>query len=415
MTNQAVPRIIGIDQLSDETALVREDKMFVREAVNVDIDAENNISRRKGATVQLPGMGYHSLYSSSRGLLMLCYKNLLGVYTPETATFAPLILMDDAYTTSFTEVNQTLYAMNPSFSCMFLPGSGTPKPLGVPLPTVEVEFSVISSGAMEEGSYGIAYSVVDPDGEESGLSRVIKLTLEAGQGVLANMLMIMPGYKYRIYMTTANGEELRQALELDADTISVQILAPEEGRQAETFGLEPPPYGYMIRSFGARLLIASFDGHIYYTEAFRPHLYAPENSIAVEGYASLVESVNDGVFIGDRYGVRFYKGDDPSDWVVENASPERAIFNTGTTVSGSFFGGELEQYDSVAVWLTQSGYQVGLPSGKVMRLNADQLKTPAYVQGCSVVSIFDGRKQVITAVNSNELADASVALDSTTI
>lgn len=415
MARQPVLPVIGVNQLADETALDLEERMFVREANNVDIDANNNINRRRGATIQLAGAGYHSFYSTSRGWLMLCHQSELGVYDPATATFSPMTDMGDAYRTSFTEVNQTLYAMNPSFSCMFLPGSGTPKPIGVPLPSVEVEFDVISSGDMEEGTYGIAYSIVDPDGEESGLSRVTTLTLEAGQGVSAMMLMIMPGYKYRIYMTTANGEELRQATEFDADTTTVQILVPEEGRQAETFGLEPAPFGHIIRSFGARLLIGTASGYVYYTDAFRPHLYDPKNYVLIEGYVTLMEPVDNGVFVGDRYGVRFYRGDDPSSWEVVDASPEVAIFGTGTTVSGSYFGGELAKYDSVAIWLTRSGYQVGLPTGEVLRLNAGQVKTPAYVQGCSVVSLSDGRKQVITAVNSNQLADASVALDSTTI
>jgi hypothetical protein len=415
MTQVKLPRIVGVNQLADETALAVEDNMFVRKAVNVDIDSRNNVSRRKGATLQLAGTGYHSMYETSRGWTMLCRKNELGRYDTATATFLPMTSMTDAYTTSFTEVNRVLYAMNPSFSCMFLPTSGTPKPIGVPLPSIEVEFRVIASGDMEEGTYGVAYTLVDPDGEESGLSKLVTLDLEAGQGIGCTMLMVLSGYRYRFYMTTANGSELRQAAEIDADTTSLQILAPEEGRQAETQGLEPPPFGNVIRGFNARLLIGTLDGYVYYTEAFRPHLYHPDNFVSMQGYVTLLEPVGNGVFIGDRTGVYFYKGQDPTEWSVELVSPERAIFNTGQTISGAYFGGELANYDTVAIWLTESGYLIGLPSGEILRPNAGQVKLPAYTQGCSTVLIRDGRKQVLTAVNSNKLVQTGAALDSTTI
>ena len=418
MTAKILPEIVGINQLMDETSLVIADtrpaKMFVREANNVDIDSAGNVSRRRGATIQLAGKGYHSLYKAERGWLMLCYMNQLGTYIPATTTFTALALMSDAYTTSFTEENGNLYAMNPSFSCMFLPGNIVPKPIGVPLPGLDVEFRVIALGDMEEGIYGVAYSIVDADGEESGLSRPVTLTLEAGQGVEGNFFTIIAGYRYRVYMTTANGETLRQALEFDADTTTKQILVPEEGQLAETFGLEQPPKGHIIRSFNSRLLIGSTDS-VYFTEAFRPHLHDPRSFVPIAGIAYMIESVGEGVFIADKRGVRFYKGEDPSTWTVHEASPEPVVYNTSTVVSGSFFGGELAQFDEVAVWLTRTGYQAGLPSGEVVRLNAGQVKTPSYIQGCTTTVLADGRKQLLTPVNSNELAEASVALDSTTI
>jgi len=47
-----------------------------------------------------------------------------------------------------------------------------------------------------------------------------------------------------------------------------------------------------------------------------------------------------------------------------------------------------------------------------VRVNAGQVRLPSYVQGATVYGVREGRKQVVTAVNSNVLASASVALDS---
>jgi hypothetical protein len=264
---------------------------------------------------------------------------------------------------------------------------------------------------MEAGIYGVAYTLVDPSGEESGLSKITFLTLTAGQGIEGLLFSILSGYRFRVYITTANGEELRQAIEFPADTTTIQIQVPEEGRTAETFGLEPPPKGHIIRAFNSRLLIGTHN-YVYFTETFRPHLWDPRNYITTNGFTLMVEPVKEGVFVADRKGVLFYKGDNPGSWQVVEASPETVIYGTSIVISGGFFGGELAQYDEVAVWLTDSWYQIGLPSGEVVRLNAAQIKTPDYVQGCVASILTEGRKQLITPVNSNLLATAGVALDS---
>lgn len=408
------PKIIGINQLLDEVSMADEESMFVRTSINTDIDVDGNFSRRKGATLDLAGAGYHSLYASQRGWLMMCHYNELGIYSTDTATFTSAVTMEDNYPTSFTEANGILYAMNPSFSGMFLPDSTTIKGIGVPLPSVEPEFGVLSSGGMEEGVYGIAYSVVDADDEESGLSRITTLDIPANGGVQGILFTITSGYRYRVYMTAANGEELRQAVEFDADTTTIQILVPETGRLTKTFGLEPLPKGHIIRAFGSRLLVAGW-GKVWFSEAFRPHLADPTGFILATGLVTMVEPVGSGVFIADNRGVRFYKGEDPTTWVSEEASPEKVVFGTSTIVSGKFFQEELTEFDEIAVWLTSSGYQLGLPTGEVLRLNASQVKLPAYTQGCTTTVVADGRKQLLTPVNSNKLAHANVALDSTTL
>lgn len=413
MAIRKLSRIVGINQLADETALVQRENMFVREANNVDIDAEGNVSRRKGATLLTAGSGYHSLYSARRGWLVVCHKDQLGVYDPDSTTFTPLAQMAASQYVSYAELGGKLYASSPTFNCVFGVGSTDAKMIGVPLPNVPPEFTAQADGALEPGSYGVTYTVIDPDGEESGTGPVVQIDLPDGGGIVGSMFTIMSGYKYRVYMTTANGETLREAVEFDADTTSITILDAAEGRECRTHGLEPPPYGHIIRAHGSRLLIAS-SGYLYFTEAFRPHLIAPTGYVLTNGFVSMVEPVDNGVFVGDNRGVSFYAGDDPVQWQVRDASPEKVIYGTSIVLSGEYFRGDFQKHESVAVWLTRSGYQVGLPNGEVVRLNADQIRTPAYSRGCTAAVIRDGRKQLITPVNSNVLAGASVALDSTT-
>lgn len=412
MAISKLSRIVGVNQLADETALATREEMFVREANNVDIDIEGNVSRRAGAVLEASGSGYHSLYSSNRGWLMVCLKDKLGVYDPVSQTFTPLAQMAASQYVSYAELNGNLYASSPTFNCVFGRSTTDAKMIGVPLPDVTPEFSA-TAGGLEPGTYAVTFTVIDPDGEESGTGPVVEVELPDGGGIVGTMFTVMSGYKYRVYMTTANGETLREAVEFDADTTTILIIEATHGRECRTHGLEPPPYGHIIRAHGSRLLIAS-SGYLYFTEAFRPHLISPTGYIQTNGFVTMVESVDGGVFVGDSRGVTFYQGDDPTDWKLKDASAERSIYGTSIVLSGDFFRGELRNFDSIAVWLTQSGYQLGLPNGEVIRLNADQIRTPAYSRGCTAAIIRDGRKQLVTPVNSNVLAGASVALDSTT-
>ena len=403
---------LGADILSDETSLR---KNTYRKLDNVDTDREGNISRRAGYTLQVSAGGYHSLYVfEKRNLLMLCHKRDLGYYIPSLDTFVTLDTMPDAYRTSFTEANGNLYFVNPSYTGMLRNGSSTVEPIGVALPNFKPEFApVTNAGVLEAGTYGLAYSVVNEHGEESGLSSVQSIELTAQGGIQGTLFTTIAGSKYRIYLTTANGEELYQAAEFTANTASFLIADHEMGRMQDTLGLEPAPKGFWVRSFGSRLLIGSTD-FVYFTEAFRPHLYNPAHGfVAVSGVVSLLESVGPGVYIGDKRGVFYYEGSDPTNWAVKQVLSERVVFNTGLLVPGELFGGELAQFDEIALWLTTSGFCAGLPGGQVVRLTADRLRLPSYVQGCSAYYVRDGRKKVVTPVNSNVLAGVGVAVDST--
>lgn len=409
-----LPRIVGLSQLADETAMANEEDMYVREAMNVDIDSVGNVSRREGYEMLIAGSGFHSLYSTSRGVLLVCRRGDLGYLDLQGSSFVTLLAMGNTFQTSYTEMNGNLYVSNSGFSCMFRDGIlDTAYPIGVPLPTVRPQFDAdLSEGALPAGRYGITYSVVSDNGEESGLGETVEIELTSQGSILMSFLTIIPGYSYRVYMTTTNGEELYQAAEFDADRATYNVMENGMGRQPATKHLEPPPYGHIIRAFNSRLLIGSTD-FVYFTEAFRPHLHdSAHGFVPIVRAASMIRPVEDGVFIGDARGIHFYKGKDPESWVVEQVSPHKVIYGTDITAPGAHFRGRIAEFDEVAIWLSTVGYQIGLPTGEVISANAGQVKLPAYVLGSTAFITRDGRKQLISPVNSNLLADAGVALDS---
>jgi hypothetical protein len=410
--------VLGIDQLSNETGLIHDSQKHitaVRKATNIDLDVAGNASRRKGYTLKIVGEGYHSLYESKRGWLMACKSHELGVYTPETNIFAVITNMASNSLTSFAELNGNIYYVNPGHKGLIRVNEAFARPLGESLPDVTPSFTAVPSGSLPAGTYGIAYSVVNNIGEESPLGMLVTVELTGQSSIQGALFTIAPGYSYRIYMTTADGEELYQAAEFDADTANFLISDHEIGRRPATQNLSQLPFGYIIEAHKSRLYIATED-FVFYSEAFMPHLTnAAHNFLPTTGFTTMVQPVERGIFIGDQTGVRFYAGDDPAVFEPKTVSSEVPIFGTSIAVPGEYLPEEFASADISAVWLTQSGYYIGLPSGDVVRLHSKQVALPRYVQGCAAFAIQDGRKQVITPVNSNVLADASVALDSTIV
>ena len=410
--------VLGIDQLSDETSLIHDSRKgitAIREGTNIDIDTEGNVSRRKGYEQKLSGSGYHSLYESSRGWLMLCKDQELGVYNTETDTFGVLTNMAEAYLTSFTELNGHIYFVNPGHKAMIRVDESAVRTFGVSLPDVTPSFTAVASGGLPAGRYGITFSVVNDIGEESPLGPLMVITLSEQSSIQGSLFTVVAGYKYRIYMTSTDGEELYQVAEFDADVTNFLISNFTEGRRPATQYLSNMPFGYIIRTHGSRLYIAAND-FVFFSEPFLPHLTNPGHGfLPTTGFTTMVQPVEGGIFIGDQTGVKFYQGDDPEVFEPKDVSTETPVFGTAISVPGEYLPEEFASADVSAVWLTQSGYHIGLPSGEVVRLHSKQVALPRYVQGCTAFSIQDGRKQVITPVNSNVLADASVALDSTII
>lgn len=399
----------GIDQLSDETSLIEG---TVRAAENITIDKVGNFERRPGYELKVGQSGFHSLYSSDRGWLLVCQKNVINILNPETYEVLPIVSMEGNYITSFTEYNNNIYYVNLTSSGMIRGEETVARTLGVKLPDLTPSFGASTDGTLYPGTYGITYTIVDDFGEESGTGAVQTVELPDGGSIVGTMFAILPNHKWRIYMTTADGDELYQAAEFDADTASFTISVHTQERQPDTYQLKPLPSGMLIRSHGARLFVADKD-IISYSSAFRPHLYNPANHfIPINGYPYMMESLEDGMFISDYDGVKFYRGTDAKEFVVVDASKERAVFGSSAVIPGEFMEEKFSQYDRVCVWLSQSGFQVGLPTGEVVPLHKDQVKLPNYVQGCSTYFTHEGKRQLVTPVQSNEIGGDNIAVDS---
>lgn len=221
------------------------------------------------------------------------------------------------------------------------------------------------------------------------------------------------GWAVFVYITSADGDVLRYAAELPAVFPTYVVAETAQGGQLDTRFLTPLPAGDFICWHNGRLYTAK-NGALYFSEAMRPHLHNPaHNVIPFSGHIAFVESVGDGLYVGDSRGVWFLSGNDPAKFEQRRVSSCRAVVRSSIMVPPEHFPPKQVPVDSpVAVWLSTSGYVVGMPGGTTVELQPDRLKVPSGLVGRSAFLLREGRKQVVTPVNSTSTATFGTAVDS---
>ncbi len=396
--------IAGVDVLSNETALTQG---AVRSAVNVDIDRAGRFKRRDGYVRRVSTPGLHSLYYAvQRGWTLVAHNRNLTRIDPNT--YAGTFLADMRSTTpvSYTEYNGNIYYTNNSVLGWVPSDSETARAVGVPTPG-RPSVAPTTLGGMTAGTYGVAVSAVDDRGEESGLSDVATVKLDVTGGIALAGVTPPSGGRIYVYTTSADGDILRFA------GSGTQVTDNPSGGPPSTKHLRPLPAGDFVCWHGGRLYTAEY-GVLRFSEALRPHLYNPAyGAIPFSGQISFVEAVSDGMYVGDDRGVWFLAGVDPSKFELRRVSSCRAVMRSSIMLPPEHLPSDQVKTDvPVAVWLSTSGYVVGMPGGATVELQPDRIKVPSGMAGRSAFLLREGRKQVITLVNSTSTAAFGVAVDS---
>jgi len=401
---------MGVDVLSNETALVAG---AVRIANNVDIGRAGQFKRRKGYTQRAGRAGLHSLYyAAQRGWTVVARDAELCRLDTRTHELAPLTLLNSAHPLWYTEYNGNLYFSNQTTLGWIPADSDTPRRVGLVTPPAPVLTE--AEGGLLPGTYGVVITMVNDRGEESGASNLGTIQLPEGGGIRLSGLPQSAVHTVYVYITSADGDILRFAAEFPAVFPSYVVAESAQGAQCDTLFLTPLPPGEFVCWHNGRLLTAK-DNHVVFSQALRPHLHNPaHNFIPFSGRISLLESNGEGVFVGDERGVWFLAGKDPSRFELRRVSSCRAVRRSSVMVPPEHLPEKpfSELSAPVPVWLSTSGYVVGMPNGEVVELHPDRIKVPNGLVGRSAFLLREGRKQVVTPVNSTLTATFGNAVDS---
>lgn len=399
----------GVDVLSNETSLVSG---AVRAAVNVDIGRAGQFKRRAGYTrrVAIPGM--HSLhYAPQKGWTLVARGAELCRLDPETYALTPLAPLGSPDLLTYAEYNGNLYFTNRASFGWVPSDSQSARPVGVPTPTAPTLSPAL--GGLTPGTYGVAITVLDERGEESGATEMQAIHLPEGGGIRLANLPQQLGWTVLVYITPTDGDLLRFAAELPAVFPSYVVAEQAQGGTLDTRYLVPMPPGDFVCWHSGRLFTAKH-GALRFSEPMRPHLHNPAHGvIPFSGHIAFVESVGDGLYVGDSRGVWFLAGTDPAKFELRRVSTCRAVARSSIMVPPEHFPEkEVTATEPVALWLSTSGYVVGMPGGAIVELHPERVKVPSGLTGRSVFLLRGGRKQVVTPVNSTSTATFGTAVDS---
>lgn len=402
--------VLGVDMLSDETSLIQG---TARYAMNVDIDRRGNTKRRGGSTQRLVMSGLHSLfYAAQKGWTLVARDAQLYQLNPTSYALTSLATLQSTAPLSYTEYNGNIYYANKA-TLGWIPSNSTlARSVGVPIPNSPT--LTPASGALLPGTYGVVVTAVDDRGEESGATPLQTIQLRSGGGVRLDYLTVNPGWMYFVYMTEPDGDQLRLAAEIPALFSTYVVGETATGGLCGTLGMKPMPPGDLVCWHSGRLFTAA-NGAVRFSLPSRPHMHDPAHGvIPMSGHIAFMESVGDGVYVGDSRGVWFLSGTDTVKFELRRVSSCRAVPRSSTMVPPEHFPEKMVPTDKpVALWLSTSGYVVGMPGGTTVELHPDRVKVPAGLAGRSVFLLRDGRKQIVTPVNSASTTTYGVAVDST--
>jgi hypothetical protein len=408
MKTQRFPSItLGVDLLSNETSLP---KGAVREAINVDIDRAGNFNRRAGYTKVVAGTQFHSIKTASlSGLVLVAQAHLLKQFDPSTYALNTVFTMNSDDPVDYTEHDGNLYATNKTTLFWLPQGDSAFRLLGVPTPQ-SPSLAATATGGLDSGDYTVAVTVLDSRGEESGSSDYVAIRLASPGGVAVSNLPTY-GARVRIYITPPNGEGMYLAKEFASGPSSTSVGDDIRLKKLETSALEPLPPGNFVRGFNGRLYTA-VDNVLNFSESFRYGLYFPaHNKIRFQDSISFIEPVMDGMFVGAGNRTYFLAGGDPTQWKQVPVNGSRPIYGSSVLVPSEHFPDKMIQSPApVAVWLSNTGYFAGLPGGSVVPLQPDRLRIGA-TSGRSAILFREGRKQIVTPVNSSTTVTYGSAVD----
>lgn len=385
-----LPRL-GVDFVSDETQMPAG---TVRAAVNVDIDRVGQYRRRGGWYSASAAPGWSSLHAWGGALVAQRGAQVLRI-DPDSLAEQVLAKLGTDAAVDFAEYNGDLYLCHPTGLLRLRAGESEARPAGARLPDALPEAVAAGVGTLGPGRYMVAVALVDESGEESPAALLGALQLSGG--LRLEGLAVLPGCRWRAYVTPPDGDVLYLAEEFEAVWPQYAVTVYPGGAPCETLHRASMPGGQFVRGWAGRLYVASGDT-LWYSDALRPHITAPRhNFVRFVGAIRFIEFVTGGAFVGDDRGVWWLAGNDPTAWNAELASKAQPVARSSVLVPANLLGVlESRSTRECAVWLSTEGHMVGAADGSVSALNSDRIRIAPGQSGRSVFLQRDGIAQVIT-------------------
>jgi hypothetical protein len=381
----------GMDNVHEDHELGDD---TLRRAVNVDILDSGKVRRRRGSELAEALSGAHSAWDDGNDNAYLVVGNVLKKVLPGAALQTVGNVAAGNNHLSYVLVHDAIY-----FTCKSACGrirNDIIERWGVEVPASPAILSE-TLGNLLPGTYSVAVTYLLADGRESGASIFSTIELENGGGVAITALPVpLDGAitRKRIYISTASGEVLYMAVELDAADQFAVINVPATGSELRTKYLSPLPFGVGI---------AFANGRIFVIDAADPRLV--KYSLALqydhtdkrEKYYLFPEPCL--VIAGTKSGL--YVATATKTYYIANAgteSPSVFSFDFGAIAETARMIPKTQEY----IWMSERGAVIGHDGGQPEILSGDSVVPGGMINAASMVRENDGLTQFVAVGNATD-------------
>lgn len=360
---------------------------YLRNAVNVDLTAAGTLQRRKGSTLAQAGADCHSLWSDGEQAFYVDGDTLYQY--PRIALRSGLV-----------PGRRVSWCKTPTDDVVWTNGTvleriraGSSASMGLPVPNPAPTVSASAGGSLKAGVYQVAITAANADGEESGATWPVQVTVPEGGRIQVSDL---PGTLTNIYISPLNGD----ALYLAATTTASSYVIPVSGalgQSLQTLGLRAMPAGEIVREHFGRLLVAS-GSTLYYSEPFGYALHNPQRGrIHFGGRITLLAPVQGGCYVGTETETFWLPGGDIEKTEIIELLPYGAVPGTDTA---------LENQTGVA-WMSARGLIVADAQGQAKNVQEDTVAARPAQIGATLYREQDGVRQLVAAVSGAQESRAA--------
>ena len=378
-------KFIGLANTVDPEALPEGS---LAQAINVDIDDQGKLHRRRGLQLAAAG-SFHSVFTSSEDVTFAVLNG--DLCRLDGSMHTTVIQAGVGYDKiSYCQIGERIFAKSRTQALRFS-AKGPVMAWGVPL--VDSFTLAQTSGIMPLAQYRVAVTYTRSlDGLEVGAT--VQQILASG-GIAVTGIPIIGGYTANVYVSTPNGEVMFLVAEGVGSSYGISMGAQELGVPLRTLDIYPPIGTGPLATQKGRIFI--WDGCILWaTEPYQQERVRRATGFRMfESAGTFIGAVVDGLYIGTETAVWFMGGefDDASLAIV---SSDGAPAQSPQQIDLSYVTDGKEQGVGL-VFMTHAGIYVGMPSGKALNLTGNTFLFPKASEIAALFRRQDGINQFVGA------------------
>lgn len=379
-------RFTGINNRTPIDRLpVTDEGRAVRDALNVDMTSAGTFQRRPGQDKEVSCTNARCLYEIPGGALYADGDNLF-LFDGTTSTQVGDLSSPYAHVAYENTPLGTVWSDGYRLNLY----SGTSRRLSPEMPNPQPAVTAASGGALVAGTYGVMFSSIRADGQQS--AHTVPVYVEVAQGGFLSIAAAGHTERIAVFVTAVDGEIFYRSGSIEVGQTSLSIpIVRTDGQPVSFEVMSDLPPGSILALHKGRLLSA--DGQaLYYSLPYNYGLYRPAfDYILTPEDITLVAPVEGGVYLATLSETWWLPGGDIGNTNMVKLLPYGAVKGTLAKIEDS----------TDLMWFTPQGPVTANQAGQVSALQNKSVAFPAANAGASIWRESNGLRQFISAISTN--------------